>query len=54
MKTFSEFILDIQEKVGDFGATSKYKKPRENCYGKTVKYAMAPGKRVCEFKRKRE
>ena len=23
--------------------------PKENCYGKTVDYKMAPGKKVCAF-----
>lgn len=53
-KSFEEFMFIINEKIGDFGAFSKYQKPKENCYGKTVKYAMAPGKKVCAFKRKRE
>ena len=47
MKSFQEFIQILNEKIGDFGATAKYVKPKENCYGKTVKYAMAPGKKVC-------
>ena len=54
MKTYSELIEILQEKIGDFGATAKYVKPKENCYGQTVKYAMAPEKKVCAFKRKRE
>lgn len=33
------------EKVGDFGNPPLPTK--ENCYGKTVKYAMAPKKKVC-------
>ena len=37
----------IQEMKGDFGVTAKYVKPKENCYGRTVKYAMAPKKKVC-------
>ena len=52
MKTYSEFIQDLQEKVGDFGNPPLPTK--ENCYGKTVNYAMVPGKKVCAFKRKRE
>ena len=52
MKTYFEFIRDIQEKIGDFG-NPPLPTP-ENCYGRTVKYAMAPGKKVCAFKRKRE
>jgi hypothetical protein len=53
MKTYFQFIQDIQEKVGDFGATLKYKKPKENCYGRKQYYAMLD-KEVCAFKRKRE
>lgn len=41
MRTFQQFI----EKVGDFGNPPLPTK--ENCYGKTVKYAMAPKKKVC-------
>jgi len=52
MKSFQEFVKIIQEIKGDFG-TKPYK-PKINCYGKTVKYKMAPGKKVCAFKRKRE
>jgi hypothetical protein len=37
----------LNEKIGDFGATAKYVKPKENCYGRTVKYVMAPKKKVC-------
>jgi hypothetical protein len=37
----------LNENVGDFGSTAKYVKPKENCYGRTVKYAMAPKKKVC-------
>ncbi len=51
MKTFKEFLLILQEKVGDFGSPPEPIKI--NCYGKTVKYAMAPSKKVCAFKRKR-
>jgi hypothetical protein len=53
MKSFQEFIQILNEKIGDFGSTSEYVKPKENCYGKTVDYKMAPGKKVCAFKRKR-
>jgi hypothetical protein len=53
MKTYSEFIKVIQEKIGDFGATPKYKKPKENCFGRKQYYAMLD-KEVCAFKRKRE
>lgn len=49
MKSFQEFLKTIEEKVGDFGATAKYVKPKENCYGRTVKYAMAPKKKVCSL-----
>lgn len=41
----------LNEKVGDFG-NPPLPTP-EKCYGKTVKYAMAPEKKVCAFKRKR-
>jgi hypothetical protein len=47
MKSFPEFIQNLNEKIGDFGATAKYVKPKENCYGRTVKYVMAPKKKVC-------
>jgi hypothetical protein len=53
MKLFQEFIQILSEKVGDFGATAKYVKPKENCYGKTVDYKMEPKEKVCAFKRKR-
>ena len=52
MKSFQEFIEIIQEMKCDFG-TKPYH-PKEKCYGKTVDYKMAPGKKVCAFKRKRE
>jgi hypothetical protein len=51
--TYPEFINILQEKVGDFGAFAKYKKPKENCYGRKQYYVML-GKEVCAFKRKRE
>jgi hypothetical protein len=54
MKSFQEFTKILNEKIGDFGATAKYVKPKENCYGKTVDYKMAPGKKVCAKKRTRE
>ena len=47
MKSFQQFRKILNEKIGDFGATAKYVKPKENCYGRTVKYAMAPKKKVC-------
>ena len=47
MKSFREFVRILNENVGDFGSTAKYVKPKENCYGRTVKYAMAPKKKVC-------
>ncbi len=53
MKTYSEFIQILKEKIGDFGAIGKYKKPKENCYGRKQYYTML-GKEVCAFKRKRE
>jgi hypothetical protein len=49
MKSFQEFVHILNEKIGDFGATAKYVKPKENCYGRTVKYAMAPKKKVCSL-----
>jgi hypothetical protein len=39
----------LNEKIGDFGSTPNYVKPKENCYGRTVKYARAPKKKVCSF-----
>lgn len=51
MKSFRQFIQTIDEKVGDFGNPPL--KIKEKCYGKIVKYAMAPEKKVCAFKRKR-
>lgn len=53
MKSFQEFVKTIQEMKGDFGADAKMSDQPENCYGKTVKYKMAPNKKVCAFKRKR-
>ena len=53
MKTFQEFMFVLKEMKGDFGADVKMSDQPVNCYGKTVKYAMAPGKKVCAFKRKR-
>lgn len=53
MKTYSEFVKILQEKIGDFGSFAKYKKPKENCYGRKQFYAML-GKEVCAYKRKRE
>jgi hypothetical protein len=54
MKSFQEFVQILNEKIGDFGATAEYVKPKENCYGRTVDYKMAPGKKVCAKKRTRE
>ena len=57
MKSFKQFmqdLQDIQEMKGDFGADTKMGDQPVNCYGQTVKYAMAPGKKVCKMKRKRE
>lgn len=51
MKTFKQFIQTLKEMEGDFGSPAPKIKP--NCYGKTVKYAMLPGKKVCAFKRRR-
>ena len=51
MKSFQEFMKSIEEKVGDYGNPPQ--KTSINCYGKTVKYAMAPQKKVCALKRKR-
>jgi hypothetical protein len=53
MRSFQEFMQILNEKVGDFGSTEKYVKPKENCYGHTVDYKMAPKEKVCAFKRKR-
>jgi hypothetical protein len=53
MISFKEFLEVLNEKVGDFGAFAKYKKPKENCYGKKQYYAILD-KEVCAFKRKRE
>ena len=41
----------LNEKEGDFGSPPE--ETKVNCYGKTVKYAMQPNKKVCAFKRKR-
>jgi hypothetical protein len=54
MKTFQEFISILTEIKGDFGADVKMSDQPVQCYGQTVKYAMAPGKKVCKMKRKRE
>lgn len=43
----------IREMKGDFGADEKMSDQPVNCYGKNVKYKMAPNKKVCAFKRKR-
>ena len=51
MKTFKQFIQILKEMEGDFGSPAPIIKAK--CYGKTVKYAMLPGKRVCAFKRRR-
>jgi hypothetical protein len=51
MKTFKQLLFTLYEKVGDFGNPPEPIKI--NCYGKKVKYAMAPGKKACAFKRKR-
>ncbi len=53
MKTFKEFIQTLNEKIGDFGSPSTYRKPKENCYGRMQYYTMLK-KKVCAFKRKRE
>jgi hypothetical protein len=51
MKTFKQFVKIIMEMEGDFGSPAPKIKP--NCYGKKIKYAMLPGKKVCAFKRRR-
>ena len=51
MKSFKQFMQslhDIQEVKGDFGADVRMGDQPVNCYGQTVKYAMAPGKKVCK------
>lgn len=53
MKTFVEFMQTLNEKLGDFGASATYKKPKEQCYGRMQYYTMLK-KKVCAFKRKRE
>ena len=53
MKSFQEFLKNIQEMKGDFGTDEKMRDQPVNCYGKTVKYKMVPNKKVCAFKRKR-
>lgn len=58
MKTYSDFIKIISEKVGDFGNPPL--KTHVNCYGKVIDYPMAvdekglPKGKACAFKRKRE
>ena len=57
MKSFKQFTQDlqsIQEAKGDFGADVKMGDQPVDCHGQTVKYAMAPDKKVCKMKRKRE
>jgi hypothetical protein len=49
MKSFQEFVKILNEKIGDFGSPEKYVKPKENCYGRTVKYGSAPKKKVCSI-----
>lgn len=51
MKSFKQFIQILKEMEGDFGSPAPKIKPK--CYGKTVKYAMLPNKKVCAFKRRR-
>jgi hypothetical protein len=51
MKTFKQFTQTLREMECNFGSPSP--KIKEKCYGKTVKYAMLLGKRVCAFKRRR-
>ena len=53
MKSFQEFLNILKEMKGDFGADIKMSDQPIKCYGKTVKYKMAPEKKVCSFKRKR-
>ena len=50
-KTFKQFIEHLREMEGDFGSHTP--KPKENCYGRKIKYAGLKRK-VCAFKRKRE
>ena len=58
MKTYSEFIQTLKEKVGDFGNPPSPTKV--NCYGKVISYPMSiggkglPKGKACAFKRKRE
>lgn len=50
-RTYKQFIQAINEKTGDFGSVAP--KPKENCYGRKIRYAGLKRK-VCAFKRKRE
>lgn len=58
MKTYSEFIKLVSEKVGDFGNPPL--KTKVDCHGKIIDYPMAvggkglPQGKACAFKRKRE
>ena len=58
MKTYSEFIQTIQEKLGDFGSPPQ--PTNVDCHGKVIDYPMAvggkglPKGKACAFKRKRE
>jgi hypothetical protein len=52
MKTFKEFRIILNERLGDFGSPSPIIKP--NCYGKVIKYKMAKGGKACAKKRTRE
>ena len=49
MKKFSQFIEEANKVSKKLTPPGKAYKPKVNCYGRTVDYKMAPGKKVCAF-----
>ena len=49
MITLKEFIAKGETPNKKLTPPDKRYKPKENCYGRTVDYKMAPGKKVCAY-----
>lgn len=49
MITLQEFIAKGEKPNKKLTPPDKRYKPKENCYGRTVDYKMAPGKKVCAY-----
>jgi len=49
MKKFSQFLEEAEKVNKKLTPPGKAFKPKVNCFGRTVDYKMAPGKKVCAY-----